>query len=104
MNCNCINIYGKNLKLYEDEIKAIKNMTTNDIAQQCEAGLGYHIVQKVYNRCPLDCRNSKNNQLKKLFINEKSAREDNMYSKYQDIYECRDGLSLIGYHLSSKNY
>ena len=78
-------------------------MTTNDIAQQCEAGLGYHIVQKVYNRCPLDCRNSKNNQLKKLFINEKSAREDNMYSKYQDIYECRDGLSLIGYHLSSKN-
>ena len=104
MKCNCVNIYGKSLNLYEDEIQALQDMTNNHLAQDCEAGLGYHIVQKVYNRCPLGCTNSKNKEYKKLFINEKVAEEYNIYSRHQDIYECRDGLSLIGYHLSSKNY
>ena len=104
MKCNCVNIYGKSLNLYEDEIETLQELTNNHLAQYCEVGLGYHIVQKVYNQCPLGCTNSKNNEFKKLFINKKVAMEYNIYSKHQDIYECRDGLSLIGYHLSSKNY
>ncbi len=104
MNCNCINIYGKDLKLHEDKVEAFKDLTSNHLLQDCEDGLGYHIVQKVYNKCPLGCTNSKNGEFKKLFLNEKYAKEDNIYSKHQDVYECRDGLSLIGYHLSSKKF
>ena len=73
MNCNCVNIYGKRLNLYKDEVQAFQDMTNNHLAQDCEAGLGFHIVQKVYNRCPLGCTNSKNNEFKKLLANYKES-------------------------------